>query len=125
MRDRPITKRTAAHRIGNAGCVALGNAARKGALPKIESLFLGSNSIGDLGMTTIAGAISAGALPSLNVIHMQKNDASPPSKQALQDACVAAAHGERYASSHMQMSAVVSQKTLSTTDVPPPYTMPP
>ena len=45
------------------GCQALAGALSNGALPKLESLFLASNSIGDVGVTALATAVGQRGAP--------------------------------------------------------------
>ena len=54
--------------IGDAGVMALADAAAGGALPQLTNLYLDGNKIGDTGLSALASACASGALPELKEI---------------------------------------------------------
>ena len=59
--------------VGDAGIQALVEAARRGALQKLERLYLAGNQIGSDGCDSLASALKAGSLPACTYINLAKN----------------------------------------------------
>lgn len=71
---------------GDAGAQALASAARRGALPAVECLFLEQNEIGDAGCLALADALRADAMPLLRKLNMAGNRVSEAALDVLRDA---------------------------------------
>ena len=76
----------ASNSIGDVGVTALATAVGSGALASLQQLWLQKNAIGDAGMSTLASACANGALDSIQSIHLSGNPASQEAKQAVLDA---------------------------------------
>ena len=61
------------NKVGNAGVMALADAAAHGAFARVERLYLDSVQLGDAGLAELAGALDAGALPQLTFLDLTRN----------------------------------------------------
>lgn len=72
-----------ANECGDVGAAALAAAAQRGALPRVETIYLEGNRVGDSGCATLTAAVRAGALPRLRELTVAGNPASFESKAEL------------------------------------------